>query len=162
MANWLMKSEPDAFSIDDLRSAPGQTTSWDGVRNYQARNYLRQMKCGDRVFFYHSSCKEVGIVGLATVVREAHPDISAFDPDDDHFDPKSRSDEPTWFMVDIAFERKLEKPVGLAALKANPKLAQFALTRRGNRLSVMPVSAAEWREILKMAGVREKPGRRKS
>lgn len=152
MAYWLMKSEPDAFSIDDLQSAPGQTTSWDGVRNYQARNFLRQMKVDDRVFFYHSSCKEVGIVGLATVVRTAHPDTSAFDPDDDHYDPKSRPEDPTWFMVDIAFERKLDGLVSLAALKANPKLADFALTRRGNRLSVMPVTTAEWREVLKMAG----------
>ena len=152
MAYWLMKSEPDAFSIDDLQSAPGQTTSWDGVRNYQARNFLRQMKVDDRVFFYHSSCKEVGIVGLATVVRTAHPDTSAFDPDDDHYDPKSRPEDPTWFMVDIAFERKLGGVVSLAALKANPKLADFALTRRGNRLSVMPVTTAEWREVLKMAG----------
>ena len=152
MAYWLMKSEPDAFSIDDLQSAPGQTTSWDGVRNYQARNYLRQMKVDDRVLFYHSSCKEVGIVGLATVVRTAHPDTSAFDPDDDHYDPKSRPEDPTWFMVDIAFERKLDGLVSLAALKANPKLADFALTRRGNRLSVMPVTTAEWREVLKMAG----------
>ena len=152
MAYWLMKSEPDAFSIDDLQSAPGQTTSSDGVRNYQARNFLRQMKVDDRVFFYHSSCKEVGIVGLATVVRTAHPDTSAFDPDDDHYDPKSRPEDPTWFMVDIAFERKLDGLVSLAALKANPKLADFALTRRGNRLSVMPVTTAEWREVLKMAG----------
>ncbi|MEZ5551308.1 MAG: EVE domain-containing protein [Pseudomonadales bacterium] len=152
MTCWLMKSEPGTFSIDDLAAAPKQTTSWDGVRNYQARNFLREMKIGDEVLFYHSSCREVGIVGLASVVREAHPDVTAFDPESDHFDAKSRQEDPTWFVVDVRFERKFDRVLSLQALKDNPKLADFALTRRGNRLSVMPVSAAHRREILRMIG----------
>jgi predicted RNA-binding protein with PUA-like domain len=145
-----MKSEPDTFSIDDLAQRPRKTTAWDGVRNYQARNYMREMKRGDEVFFYHSSCKDVGIVGIAKVAREAYPDASAFDPDDPHFDPKSDPKAPTWDVVDIRFVRKTKKLIGLDALKANAGLGEFALTRRGNRLSVLPVTAAQWRAILKM------------
>lgn len=150
MTCWLMKSEPGTFSIDDLAASPKQTACWDGVRNYQARNFMRDMKVDDEVLFYHSSCKEVGIAGIAKVVREAHPDVTAFDPNNDHYDPKSRKEEPTWFVVDVRFERKLDRVLGLQALKDNPKLADFALTKRGNRLSVMPVAAAHRREILRM------------
>jgi len=148
LAFWLMKSEPDAFSIDDLKSRPGKKSHWDGVRNYQARNYLRTMKKGDLVFFYHSSCDEPGIVGIAKVAKEAYPDHTAFDPDDPHFDPKSKADAPTWFMVDVKFVRKLKHTIGLAELKDVPALADFALVRKGNRLSVLPVTESQWTAIL--------------
>jgi predicted RNA-binding protein with PUA-like domain len=150
MAQWLMKSEPDVFSIDDLARRPRRTSHWDGVRNYQARNYLRAMKKGDEVFFYHSSCDEPGIAGIAKVVKEAYPDHTAFDPDDPHYDPASRRDEPRWYMVDVQFVRKLPRTITLERLKANPKLADFPPVRRGNRLSVLPVTAAQWRAILAM------------
>jgi len=148
LAFWLMKSEPDAFSIDDLKRRPGKTSHWDGVRNYQARNYLNAMKKGDLVFFYHSSCEEPGIVGIAKVAKEAYPDHTAFDPDDPHFDPKSKADAPTWFMVDVKFVRKLKHTIGLVQLKDVPALADFALVRKGNRLSVLPVTEAQWAAIL--------------
>ncbi len=151
MAYWLMKSEPDTFSIDDLAKRPRKTTAWDGVRNYQARNYMRQMKRGDEVLFYHSSCDNVGVAGIAQVVREAYPDATQFDPDDSHFDPKSDPEDPRWDVVDIKFVKKLPEVISLEALKANAKLGDFALTRRGNRLSVLPVTAPQWRAILKMA-----------
>ncbi|MDD2759913.1 MAG: EVE domain-containing protein [Methylomonas sp.] len=149
MNYWLMKSEPDAFSITDLEQRPGQSEHWDGVRNYQARNMMRDdMKIGDQVFFYHSNCDVPGIVGIAEVVKESYPDFTAFDPDDKHFDPKSRPDKPTWFMVDVRFVRKLERTISLQELKQRPELADLALVRRGNRLSIMPVSKAHWDMIL--------------
>lgn len=149
MRYWLMKSEPEAFSIDDLRDRPLQTEHWDGVRNYQARNMMRdEMKIGDRVFFYHSNCDEPGIVGIAEVVREGYPDFTAFDPDDKHFDPKSDPDKPTWIMVDVKFVRKLSRTISLKELKLKDELAELALLRRGNRLSIMPVTAAQWAFIL--------------
>ena len=145
MNYWLMKSEPDAFSIDDLQTRPNQSEHWDGVRNYQARNMKRdQMKIGDLVFFYHSNCAEPGIVGIAKVVKEAYPDFTAFDPDDKHFDPKSNCEKPSWFMVDVKFVDKLPRTISLRELKDLPQLADFALVRRGNRLSIMPVSAEHW------------------
>ena len=145
MNYWLMKSEPDAFSIDDLQTRPNQSEHWDGVRNYQARNMMRdQMKIGDLVFFYHSNCAEPGIVGIAKVVKEAYPDFTAFDPDDKHFDPKSNCEKPSWFMVDVQFVEKLPRTISLRELKDLPQLADFALVRRGNRLSIMPVSAEHW------------------
>ncbi len=148
---WLMKSEPNAFSIDDLAQRPQQTEPWDGVRNYQARNMMRDdMKVGDRVFFYHSNCDEPGIVGLARIEREAYPDPTAFDPDHKHYDPKSRPEQPTWFMVDVRLERKLARTITLTELKQRPELDQLALVRRGNRLSVMPVSESEWHHILSL------------
>ena len=151
MAYWLIKSEPDEFSIDDLRSCPRGTDHWDGVRNYQARNFMRDdMKKGDEVFFYHSNCKEPGIVGLARVVRESYPDHTAFDPDDPHYDPKSDPQKPTWFMVDVKFVRTLRRNISLKELKAEPALEGLALVRRGNRLSVMPVSDDHWKHILEM------------
>ena len=149
MQYWLMKSEPDEFSIDDLEHRPGQTEPWDGVRNYQARNMMRdQMRRGDQVFFYHSNTKVPGIVGIAEVVREGYPDHTAFDPDDPHHDPKSDPDNPRWFMVDVRFVRRLDRTISLVELKADPALTDMPLVRRGNRLSVMPVTAAQWNHIL--------------
>jgi len=149
MNYWLMKSEPDTFSIDDLKARPQQTEHWDGVRNYQARNMMRdEMKLGDLVFFYHSNCDEPGIVGIATVVKEGYPDFTAFDPDDKHFDPKSNVDKPTWIMVDVQFVKKLSRTISLKELKLKTELADLALVRRGNRLSIMPVTEAQWLFIL--------------
>ena len=146
---WLMKSEPDAFSIDDLEQRPHQTEHWDGVRNYQARNMMRDdMKIGDQVFFYHSNCDLPGIVGIAEVVRESYPDFTAFDPDDKHFDPKSNPEKPTWFMVDVKFVRKFKRTISLQELKQCEALNDLALVRRGNRLSIMPVSQQQWDFIL--------------
>jgi predicted RNA-binding protein with PUA-like domain len=149
MNYWLMKSEPDAFGIDDLYNKPGRTEHWDGVRNYQARNMMRDnMKLGDQVFFYHSNCAVPGIVGIMEVVREGYPDFSAFDPDDPHFDPKSDPSHPRWMMVDVRYVRTLSRVISLKELKAYPKLGDFALVRRGNRLSIMPVSALQWDFII--------------
>ena len=146
---WLMKSEPGEFSFDDLTHRPNQTEHWDGVRNYQARNMMRHdMRVGDHVFFYHSNCEEPGIVGLARIAREAYPDHTAFDPDNKHYDPKSRPDQPTWFMVDVQAVRKLNRTITLTELRACPELEGLALIRRGNRLSVMPVSENHWQFIL--------------
>lgn len=153
MKHWLVKSEPEVFSIDDLRREPKRRTCWDGVRNYQARNFMRDgMKLGDPVFFYHSNCAEPGIVGIAKVVKEAYPDHTAFDPEDKHYDPKSAPDKPRWYMVDIGFERKLERTITLAELRvhAASKLEGFALLKRGNRLSVLPVDSKHWRFILSL------------
>ena len=149
MRYWLMKSEPESFSIDDLQNRPQQTEHWDGVRNYQARDMLRDaMKIGDQVFFYHSNCAEPGIVGIAQVVRESYPDFTAFDPENIHFDPKSQPDKPTWFMVDVQFVKKLSRTISLKELKLQTALDDLALVRRGNRLSIMPVSEQQWQFIL--------------
>jgi len=149
MAYWLMKSEPSVFSIDNLKARPRQTAHWDGVRNYQARNYMRDgMKKGDKVFFYHSSCPEPGIVGVAQVAREAYPDHTAFDPQDAHYDPKSDPNNPAWLMVDVKLVRKFQRVIALDKLKAEPRLDGFILLRRGNRLSVMPVSDEHWHVVL--------------
>lgn len=151
MNYWLMKSEPDAFSIDDLVNMPDQTEHWDGVRNYQARNLMRdRMKVGDQAFFYHSNCKVPGIVGIMEVVREGYPDHTAFDPQSKYFDPKSDPGKPRWMMVDIKYIRHTERAIPLAELKEQPALASMALVRKGNRLSVMPVSESEWQHILSM------------
>jgi len=147
MNHWLMKSEPDAFSIDDLKRRKQEP--WDGVRNYQARNFMRDdMRPGDPVFFYHSNCAEPGIVGIAKVVTDAYPDPSQFDPDSKYFDPASSRAEPRWMLVDVAFVRKLKRTITLKELQALPELADMALVRKGNRLSVMPVDAAHWKRIL--------------
>ena len=146
---WLMKSEPDAFSIDALQEVG--TEPWTGVRNYQARNFMRNgMKPGDGVLFYHSNCKPPGIVGVATVASEAYPDSTQFDPDSDYFDPKATREEPRWHMVDVAFERKLTRTITLDEIKQHAEQLgeEFALIRRGNRLSVMPVSAAQFKYLL--------------
>lgn len=150
MKYWLFKSEPDEFSIDDLAARPGKTDHWDGVRNYQARNFMRdEMRVGDRAFFYHSNCKEPGIVGIARISRAAYPDHTAFDIDDKHFDPKSDPESPRWFMVDVTFEKKFGRVISLRELKTHSdlQLKGFPLVQRGNRLSVMPVSSAHWKFI---------------
>jgi predicted RNA-binding protein with PUA-like domain len=147
---WLFKSEPGEFSIDDLANKPGQSEHWDGVRNYQARNFMRdKMRIGDLGFFYHSSCAQPAIVGIVRVVKEAYPDHTAFDPTDKHFDEKSDPDAPRWYMVDVAFVEKLQQPITLQALKAckNSSMRDFPLTRRGNRLSIMPVTKQQWEFI---------------
>lgn len=151
MSYWLIKSEPEAFSVDDLAAAPGRRTSWDGVRNYQARNFMRDaMKRGDLAFFYHSNCPETGIVGIVEIVKEAYADPTAFDPRDKHFDPKSDPDNPRWYMVDVRLKRKLKRTITLSELKEHSEsaLRDFVLLRRGNRLSVLPVSARHWNFIV--------------
>ena len=149
MNYWLMKSEPDVFGINDLYQRPNQTEPWDGVRNYQARNMMRdEMKLDDLVFFYHSHCDEPGIVGIMKIAKEGYPDHTAFDPDDKHFDPKSDPEKPRWMLVDVQFVRYLSRTISLKELKAKPELAQMAVVRPGNRLSIMPVSAEEWNFIL--------------
>lgn len=151
MKYWLMKSEPEEFSIDDLKKRPKKTEHWDGVRNYQARNFMRdEMKLGDQVFFYHSNCDEPGIVGIAEVAKEGYPDFTAWDPKDSHYDPKTDPENPRWIMVDVRFVRKFSHTVSLKSLKANPALKDMRLIQRGNRLSVMPVEKKEWLAILKM------------
>lgn len=144
---WLMKSEPSCFSLDNLQAAPHQTTYWDGVRNYQARNFIRTMQVGDRVFFYHSNCNPPGIVGIAEVVTEAYPDFTAWDPHSEHPDPSSTAENPRWFMVDIRFMEKFPAMISLDTLKQYPELHKMPLLRKGNRLSVLPVSPEEWKFI---------------
>ncbi len=151
---WLMKSEPSAFSIDDLAASPGQRTCWDGVRNYQARNYMRDMKVGDQVLFYHSNADPPAVAGIAEVVRTTYPDDSAFDKKDQHYDPKSDPARPVWEMVDIKFVRKFPQPLGLDLLKTQAPLKHMELLRRGSRLSVQPVKPEEWKAILKLANDR--------
>jgi predicted RNA-binding protein with PUA-like domain len=151
MSYWLMKSEPDVFGIDDLKNAPKATEPWDGVRNYQARNMMRdEMKRGDLVFFYHSNCKTPGIVGIAKVVKEAYPDFTALDPESKYYDPKSTPDHPRWFMVDVKFVRRLKRTITLEELKGDRRLEGFPLIRRGNRLSIMPVTEKQWHHILSL------------
>lgn len=145
---WLMKSEPDAFSIDNLKKVG--TEPWNGVRNYQARNFMRSMQVGDGVLFYHSNCKEPGIVGTATVATVAYPDETQFNPKSDYFDPKSSREDPRWSLVDVKFERKLARTITLDEIKQHAdELGEgFALTQRGSRLSVLPVTAAQWKFLL--------------
>ena len=147
---WLMKTEPDAFSIDDL--AKVGTEPWNGVRNYQARNFMRQMQVGDGVLFYHSSCAVPGIAGTAKVASNPYPDPTQFDPKSDYFDPKSAREEPRWSLVDVAYERKLDRTVTLDEIRQHSdRLGEdFALIRRGSRLSVMPVTAAQWKLLLSL------------
>jgi predicted RNA-binding protein with PUA-like domain len=150
MKYWLMKSEPDECSIDDVLAAAGRTTPWSGVRNYQARNFMRDaMRIGDGVLFYHSSCEVPGIAGLAEVASAAYPDESQFDRKSPYYDPASKRDAPRWFNVDVRALRKT-RLVPLAELRAEKKLARMRLLRPGNRLSITPVSAAEWRLIGKL------------
>ena len=144
---WLMKSEPDAFSIDDLKRKKQE--AWDGVRNYQARNYMRDgMRVGDKVFFYHSNCAEPGIVGIATVATDAYPDPSQFDPKSKYFDPGSSRDNPRWMLVDVKFAKKLKRTITLKELQTDPALDGMVLVRKGSRLSVQPVDAGHWEHIL--------------
>lgn len=152
MNYWLIKSEPSCFSIDDLQRAPNQTEAWDGVRNYQARNFMRDgMRLGDQLFFYHSNAHPPGIVGIAEVVKEAYPDHTAFDPSSEHPDPKSTPENPRWLMVDVQYVKKFSHILSLEQLKQYPALASMALLRKGNRLSIMPVSASEWQFIQALA-----------
>jgi predicted RNA-binding protein with PUA-like domain len=153
MAYWLFKSEPNCFSYADLEAAPARTTGWDGVRNFQARNMLRdQVREGDEVLFYHSNADPPAIAGVAEVVKAAHPDPTAFDPNAQHYDPKSKSDDPTWYQVSIRAVRPIDPPLGLPLLRTVPELAGMELLRKGSRLSIQPVTAAEWDAVMKLAG----------
>ena len=145
-----MKTEPDVFGIDDLKQRPQQTEHWDGIRNYQARNMMRDgMKKGDQIFFYHSNAVPIGIVGVMKVVREAYPDFTAQNPDSKYYDPKSTTDNPRWFMVDVKFVRKFKRVITLDELKQHADaLGDMALLRKGNRLSINPVSKEQWEYIL--------------
>jgi predicted RNA-binding protein with PUA-like domain len=149
MNYWLMKTEPEAFSIDDLEKR--QRESWDGVRSYQARNNMMAMKAGDRAFFYHSSTDVIGVAGVCEIVREAYPDHTAWDPQSKYFDPKSSPEKPTWHMVDVGFVEKFPRIITLAEIKATPGLETMFVTRRGARLSVQPVSAEEWDIVMSLA-----------
>ena len=152
MNYWLVKTEPDSYSIDDLEREKDQTTFWNGVRNYQARNFMRdQMQLGDRVLFYHSSANPPAVVGVARVVREAYPDHTQFDADSHYYDPKATTDAPRWFMVDLKLEQKFDRPLPLAELRQVKALKGMELLRQGSRLSVQPVRAKEFETILKLA-----------
>jgi predicted RNA-binding protein with PUA-like domain len=151
MNHWLLKSEPDSFSIDALKAAPKQTSAWDGVRNFQARNMLRDsMKKGDQAFFYHSSCDVPGIAGIVSIVKDGYPDETAFDPKHHHYDPDSKPDAPRWYVVDVKLVRKFRRIITLDELRqhAAKRLKDFVLLRRGNRLSVMPVTNKDWEFVL--------------
>ncbi|OGT75867.1 MAG: EVE domain-containing protein [Gammaproteobacteria bacterium RIFCSPLOWO2_12_47_11] len=151
MNYWLMKSEPDVFSIDDLKNRPKQTEPWDGVRNYQARNMLRDdMKKDDLALFYHSSCEVTGIVGIMEIVKEGYPDPTAFIPKHKYYDPKSKPEKPTWYLVDVKFKRKLKRTIPLIELRDKKPLQKMHLLQKGNRLSVMPVTKKEWEYILSL------------
>lgn len=142
---WLMKSEPTCFSIDELCKRPHQTAPWDGVRNYQARNFMcNTMHIGDLAFFYHSSCNPPGIVGTIEIVSHAYPDHTALDPNSDHFDPKSTPENPRWFMVDVKLKEKYPAMISIEQLRQYPELENMLVLRRGNRLSITPVTKLEW------------------
>jgi predicted RNA-binding protein with PUA-like domain len=153
MKYWLVKSEPSSFSWDDLWQSPQRTTSWEGVRNYQARNFLREMKQGDRVLFYHSSAEPNAIVGVAEVAREAYPDPTQFDRRHEMYDPKSSRDEPRWSTVDLRAVRAFPRPVTLSELRAVPALAKMTLLQQGSRLSVSAVTPDEWHAVSALAGI---------
>lgn len=146
-----MKSEPAEFGIADLAEMPAGRASWDGVRNYQARNYLRRMKVGDEAFFYHSSCAQPGVAGRMFIVRAAYPDSTQFDPKQKYFDPDSRREAPRWSTVEVKFAERFANPVTLARLRSDPELEGLIVLRRGNRLSVTPVDALHWHRILSIA-----------
>jgi predicted RNA-binding protein with PUA-like domain len=151
MRHWLIKSEPSSFSWDDLWKLPKRTTSWEGVRNYQARNFMREMRIGDLAFFYHSSAEPNAIIGVVEIAREAYPDPTQFDPADGHYDPKSKREAPTWSTVDVRAREPLARPVTLTELRAAKGLEKMELLRKGSRLSVTPVSPAEWDVVSKLA-----------
>ena len=155
---WLMKSEPDCFSFDDLKRSPSGISPWDGVRNYQARNLLRdEIRPDDGVLFYHSNVAEPAVVGVARVVRAGYPDHTAQDPRSDHFDPRASADNPIWYMVDVQYVAPLRAPLTRHDLRRHPDLAGMGVLRKGNRLSVQPVTPLEWRTILALGGVAD-PG----
>jgi predicted RNA-binding protein with PUA-like domain len=158
MACWLIKTEPDVFSFADLMAGPDRTTCWNGVRNFQARNLMREMKVGDRVLVYHSSTEPPHVAGLARVAREAYPDPTAWDPRSEYHDPAASPENPRWSMVDVRGEEALPAPVTLAELKANPRLADMAVVQRGQRLSVQRVRDEELAEVLRMARAKAKRG----
>ena len=152
MNYWLFKSEPDAFSIDDLEAMNGQTDHWDGIRNYQARNLMRdEIKKGDMGFFYHSSCKVPGIVGVVEVVENAYPDHTAWDPESSYYDPKSSEENPRWVMVDVKFKQKYAEVIPLQQLRDVKKLDGMVLLQKGSRLSIQPVTRSQWTVITKMS-----------
>ncbi len=152
---WLMKTEPTTYSIEDLEKESDQTTCWEGVRNYQARNLLRdEIKQGDRVLFYHSACKVPAVVGTAVVSRDGYPDSHAFDKRSKYFDAKSNPDKPTWYMVDVTLDTKFETPVTLAQLREEKSLSEMVLLQKGSRLSVQPVKKKEFDRVLKLAGAK--------
>ena len=152
MNYWLFKSEPDAFSIDDLAGMKGKRDHWDGIRNYQARNLMRdQMKKGDLGFFYHSSCKVPGVVGIVEIVREAYPDHTALDPEAKYYDPKSTTEDPRWCMVDVKLKKKFKEVISLQSLKSMPQLDGMMLLKKGSRLSVQPVEKHHWDIITALA-----------
>lgn len=153
MNYWLVKSEPESFSIDDLAKAPKQTTFWNGVRNYQARNMLRdEMKLGDQVLYYHSNAEPSCIVGVAKVVKEGYADHTALDPKSDYYDEKATKENPRWFMIDLQFVKKFDKPLSLDDLRRIKALAKMELLRKGSRLSVQPVTNAEFEAVMRLAG----------
>jgi predicted RNA-binding protein with PUA-like domain len=148
MRFWLMKSEPNVFSIDDLIARPNQIEPWEGVRNYQARNFMREMAEGDLVFFYHSNCKDAGIVGVMKIIKVAYVDDSSFNENSPYFDAKSTLENPRWWRVDVQFVEKFEQTITLHELKTKTELADFQLVQRGNRLSILPVTETQW-ELIK-------------
>lgn len=151
MAYWLMKTEPDTFSIDDLAKARYKTAPWEGVRNYQARNYMLEMKLGDQVLIYHSSCDLIGLAGVAKVVKKAYPDPTSLDKNSKYYDEKSTPDRPRWFMVDVQFQEKFPKIFELKKIKAQPLITEIQLIKKGSRLSVMPVIKAEFDLLVSLA-----------
>jgi len=150
MRYWLMKTEPTVFSFDDLKKKPRSTDHWEGVRNYQARNYLKEMKKSDRMLFYHSNCEEPGIVGIAEITAEAYPDFFSWDPKSRYYDPKSTPENPRWYMVDVTWEKAFKKTVTLKDLKSDPKLRNMKVLQKGQRLSVMPVTKEEFKLVSAM------------
>ena len=162
MNYWLLKTEPESFSISDLHASPDQTTCWDGVRNYQARNFMRDMKVGDRALFYHSNAAPPAVVGTAVICREAYPDLTQFDDQNKLFDPKASIDKPIWDMVDIRWESTFEVPLPLDLLRQQAKLQGMELLRRGSRLSVQPVSKAHFQAVLALAKTQSKAAEKPS
>lgn len=152
MNYWLLKTEPETFGIQHLEKMPKKITPWEGVRNYQARNFIREMTLNDLGFFYHSSCKVPGIVAITKVVKAPYPDDTALDPNSAYYDPKSTPEKPRWYRVDLQLVEKFDQIISLTQLRANPKLAEMILLKPGNRLSVLPVTKAQWLEVCKMAG----------
>ena len=152
MVFWLFKTEPDAFSIDDLAARPQLTEPWDGVRNYQARNFLRdKVQLGDKVFIYHSSCKQVGIAGVAEVVKAGYPDTEQFNPESKYYDPKASTDAPRWYRVDVKFVEKFNTVLPLKIIKSLPEVTEVGLVKKGHRLSIMPVEENEWHALYRAA-----------
>jgi predicted RNA-binding protein with PUA-like domain len=159
MQYWLMKSEPNTFGINDLKNSPNSTDHWDGIRNYQARNMIRDdMQPGDLAFFYHSNCKPPGIVGMMKIISSGYVDHTAFDPQETYYDPKSNPEKPRWYMVDVQYLETFAASITLNELKANPALEGMRLLKKGNRLSILPITEHEWHTILAMRDEKTKKG----